>query len=147
MRHVRSRARSWALSLLYGWELAGTETPAVFASAALEHRKMAPRYRPYVDRLLETVGEHLEEIDATITRHASNWRLDRLDAIDRNILRIGIAELRWLADVPPKVAIHEGLKLAQKYGGEDSPAFVNGILDAAFKEARPEADAEDGPEG
>ncbi len=97
------------------------------------HRNMARRYRPHVDCLLETVTSHCAEIDDLIAHHASNWRIERLNVIDRNILRIGIAELRWIADVPPKVAIHEALKLAKKYGSDESPRFVNGVLDAVFK--------------
>lgn len=133
MAHVRSRSRSWVLSLLYGWELGGEGSPAEHAKRALIHRNMAPRYRPYVEQLLDTVSAHLDEIDDAITRHASNWRIERLATIDRNILRIGVAELRWIEDVPPKVTIHEALKLAAKYGSEESPRFVNGVLDAVFK--------------
>lgn len=139
MFNARSRARSWALTLLYGWELSGDASPLAFLDKAMERRRMSPRYRPYVDRLIEVVERHRSDIDALITIHAANWRLERLDTIDRNILRIGIAELRWIDDVPPKVAIHEGVKLAMKYGGEDSPGFVNGVLDAVFKEPEIEA--------
>ena len=96
---------------------------------------MARRYRPYVDRLLAEVEAHLPEIDRVIADTAANWRVERLDAIDRNILRLGIVELRWMEDVPPKVAIHEAVKLAMKYGGKESPRFVNGVLDAIFKRA------------
>jgi len=94
---------------------------------------MANRYRPYAMMLLGTVEAHLREIDGLISEHAANWRLDRLDAVDRNILRIGISELRWIPEVPPKVAIHEGVKLATRYGGAQSAGFVNGVLDAVFK--------------
>ena len=139
MSHLRSRSRSWALNLLYGWDLGGDGSPAEHAKRALVHRRMASRYRPHVQCLLDTVTTHLEEIDAAIIEHASNWRIERLDAIDRNILRIGVAELRWVDDVPPKVAIHEALQLARKYGGDDSPRFVNGVLDAIFKSDREEA--------
>ncbi len=139
MLNARSRARSWALTLLYGWELNDDLSPTEFVERAMERRRMSPRYRPYVDLLIEVVEKRRPEIDELISRYASNWRIERLDAIDRNILRIGIAELRWIDDVPPKVAIHEGVKLATKYGGEDSPGFVNGVLDAVFKEPEIEA--------
>ena len=139
MRHARSRARSWALNLLYGWELSEEPSPAAFAASSLARRRMSPRYRDHVERLLRTVELRLSEIDEVIARHAENWRLERLDVIDRNILRIGIAELRWLDDVPPKTAVHEGVKLATRYGGADSPAFVNGVLDAVLKARESEA--------
>lgn len=132
-RHARSRARSWALQLLYGWELAGDGTPAEHAERALARRRISERYRPYAEHLVATVGAHLDEIDADIERHAANWRIERLGAIDRNVLRLGIAELRWGDDVPPPVAIQEAVKLAARYGGQESPAFVNGVLDAVYK--------------
>lgn len=111
--------------------------PTAYAVEALRTRRMAPRYRPYAMRLLATVEGHLPEIDGLITEHATNWRIDRLDTIDRNILRLGISELRWGGDVPPKVAIHEAVKLAMRYGGADSTRFVNGVLDAVFRQVAP----------
>ncbi len=62
-----------------------------------------------------------------------NWRLERLSAIDRAVLRIGAVELMWMDDVPPKVAIQEAIRLAEAYGGDESPRFVNGVLDALYK--------------
>lgn len=132
-RHARSRARSWALQLLYGWELAGKGSPTEHAAEALAHRRISPRYRPYAEHLVDTVETHLDEIDADIVRYAANWRIERLGAIDRNILRLGIAELRWGGDVPPRVAIQEAVRLAARYGGQESPGFVNGVLDAIFR--------------
>ena len=131
--HVHSRARSWALNLLYAWEAAGEGTPLEHAAQSLVHRRMSARYRPHVRRLMETVARHLDEIDGTIAHHTSNWRIERLHVIDRNILRIGIAELLWFEDVPPKVSIHEALKLARKYGSPGSPRLLNGVLDAVLK--------------
>ena len=134
MPHVHSRSRSWTLHLLYGWELTGSGQPLEYAREVLTRRRIAERYRPYTHRLLKTVGTNLDQIDQLITQHTSHWSIERLNAIDRNILRIGIAELHWFDDVPGKVAIHEALKLAGMYGGKDSPRFVNGVLDAVFKE-------------
>ena len=136
--HARSRSRSWALNLLYGWELSeGDATPTEFAVEALTRRRMAPRYRAYAMALLETVERHRPEIDRIIGEHAANWRLDRIGVIDRNILRIGISELRWPDNVPPKVAIHEAVRLATRYGGAESTRFINGVLDAVYKEVAP----------
>lgn len=134
--HARSRARAWALQLLYAWELSGGGSILERASRELERRRMSPRYRPYVERLLRSVEAHREEIDRTLEESVSNWRLERLDAVDRNILRLGIAELLHFEDVPPKVAIHEAVRLAGRYGSDDSPRFVNGVLDAVYKQAR-----------
>ena len=131
--HVHSRARTWALHLLYAWDVGGTGTPLEHAGQLLDHRRMSERYRLHTRRLLETASRHLDEIDALIARHTSNWRLDQLHAIERNILRLGIAELLWFDDVPPKVAIHEALKLAGRYGSPGSPRLLNGVLDAVLK--------------
>lgn len=139
--NVRSRARSWALNLLYGWELSeGEGGPTDFADRALERRRMSRRYRPYALELLRVVEAHLPEIDRLIAEHAANWRVERIGVVDRNVLRIGVAELMWLDDVPPGVAIHEAMRLAARYGGAESTRFVNGVLDAIHKK-------EDAPAG
>lgn len=134
MSSARSRARSWALALLYAWEISDTDLlPSEHAKRTLETRRMSPRYREYSERLVSTVEAHLPEIDATIADVAANWRLDRIGTVDRNVLRIGIAELLWCDDIPPKVAIHEAVRLANRYGGAESARFVNGVLDAVYR--------------
>lgn len=137
MAHVRSRARSWALNLLYAWDAAGEGPLVAHATDQLELRRMSARYRPHALALLQAVEAHLPEIDRLISDHASNWRFERISAIDRNVLRLGLAEMRWIDDVPPKVAIQEAVRLAGKYGSADSPGFVNGVLDAVYKQASP----------
>ncbi len=112
--------------------MAGRGRPAAFAREALSRRRISPRYRPYAERLLEWVDAHLEEIDAVLTAAMPNWRIDRLAAVDRAILRIGVAELRYADDVPGKVAVHEAVRLAERYGSDESPRFVNGVLDAVY---------------
>ncbi len=113
-------------------------TPSDYATRALRRRHMASRYRPYVERIIGLIETHAAEIDRVLAEAVANWRPERLDAIDRTILRIGIAELLYGEDVPPKVAIHEAIRLASRYGSADSPGFVNGVLDAVYRgEARP----------
>ena len=126
----RSRARSWVLQVLYGWDVAGEGSLGDWAETALTGRTLSPRYRPYVNDLLEALQSRLRECDARIEGHMPNWRLERLAAIDRNILRIGVVEMLAMDDVPATVAIHEAIRLAEKYGSDESPAFVNGVLDA-----------------
>lgn len=130
----RTRARSWVLQLLYGWDMAGEGSVVEWSRSALEGRNVSRRYRPYIDRLLHVLDEWLAECDARIEASMPNWRLERLSAIDRNILRIGTAEILYVADVPPRVAIHEAIRLAERYGSEESSAFVNGVLDAVGRE-------------
>ena len=131
----RSRARAWVLQLLYAWEISGRGSLADFSTSALRHRLVSPRYRPYLELLVEVLDEHLTEIDGLLRAHIPNWRLERLAAIDRNILRLGVAELRYVDEVPGKVAITEAIKLAERYGSDDSGAFVNGVLDSVYREA------------
>ena len=139
--HHRSRARSWTLQLLYAWDTTGEGDPLDHALRELERRSMSERYRPYVQTLLRVVGEHVGEIDATLSRNMPNWRLDRVAAVDRNILRIGVGELLFVDEVPGKVAIHEAIRLAEKYGSGESPGFINGVLDAIYREIEGKASA------
>lgn len=133
--HAHSRARSWVLQILYAWEIAGDDrTLEEQARRTFERRRVSDRYRPYIRRLLELLTAHMDEIDDTLRDVMPNWRLERLATIDRNALRIGAAELLYADDIPGKVAISEGIKLAEKYGGRESPGFVNGVLDAIYQE-------------
>lgn len=133
--HVRSRARAWVLHVLYAWDLTGEEPLDDFARKTFRRRRVSERYRPYVERLLGILEERLDEVDRRLRSAIPNWRLERLAAIDRNVLRIGTAELMFAEDVPPKVAITEAIRLAERYGSDDSPGFVNGVLDAIYREA------------
>lgn len=134
-RLVRPRARSWVLHLLYGWEIAGAgQSLGEYADEALSRRRVRDRYRPYIDRLLRILEERMPEVDTALRELMPNWRLERLAHIDRNILRIGAAEILFVEDVPGKVAIHQGIRLAEKYGSEETPRFVNGVLDAVYRE-------------
>ena len=91
--------------------------------------------RTYALRLSETVLEHREELDTWLDQVHPGWRLERMGAEDRNILRLGLAELRYHPDVPPKVVLNEWVEIAKVFGGDDTPRFVNGILDRAWKDA------------
>jgi N utilization substance protein B len=133
----RSRARAWALQVLYRWESAGAgETILQALSKVLQSRTVAPRRVPYIELLLENLQDHLPEIDRTVQGKLDNWRLERLSVMDRSILRLSATELLFMEDIPPKVSIQEGIHLAEAYGGKDSPRFVNGVLDALFRQSQ-----------
>jgi len=135
----RSRARAWALQIHYQWESGGRTgglRDALVEATAM--RRISPRRLPYVRRLLTLMDEHLAEVDAAIQGALENWRLERLSTLDRAVLRVGATELLFVGDVPPKVSIQEAIRLAEQYGGPDSPRFVNGVMDALYK-GRPEA--------
>lgn len=134
----RSRARAWALQIHYRWESGGSEgslRDALVDTTAT--RRVSPRRLPYVRDLLTALDKNMGQIDTALRGALDNWSLDRLSSIDRAVLRIGAVELLVSDDVPPKVAIQEAIRLAEAYGGENSPRFVNGVLDALYK-GRPE---------
>ena len=91
---------------------------------------IAESSRAYAQQLLREVDLHRSGIDRRVQDSLSNWRLDRLAVIDRNILRLAAAEMLYIDDVPPRVSIQEAIHLAEKYGTSESPRFVNGVLDA-----------------
>lgn len=130
----RSKAREWALRVLYAWESRGRSVPLdqVLEEFAFR-RRIAPDRRPYMRRLVSAVSEDVAGLDREIQASVTNWRLDRLSAIDRNILRIAAVEMLQFEDIPPRVSIQEALALAEKYGTDQSPRFVNGVLDALMR--------------
>ena len=130
----RTRARAWALQIHYRWESSGQDVSlrdALVETTAT--RRISPRRLPYIRKILTTLDKHLDTVDAKLQHALDNWRLERLSTIDRAVLRIGAVELVHFDDVPPKVSIQEAIRLAEAYGGPDSPRFVNGVLDALFK--------------
>lgn len=101
----------------------------------LTRRLVAPRRIPYLERLVEAFGEGEHVVDQALTDALDNWTLDRLSVMDRGILRLGATEMLFLDDIPDKVAIQEAVRLGERYGGSESPRFVNGVLDAVLRQA------------
>jgi transcription antitermination protein NusB len=85
--------------------------------------------REFCDRLVRGTWEHRDEIDTLIRHHSQAWRIERMATVDRNVLRLGVYELRFGGEVPTAVAIDEAIELAKEYGADGSAAFVNGVLD------------------
>jgi N utilization substance protein B len=131
----RSRARGWALQALYAWEARGQHEEMIVPvlEELGEQLRISPRNRAYADVLVRLVSRNLRPIDRLLERHLTNWSLHRLAVIDRNVLRLGVAELAFVDDVPPKVTIREMIRLAERYGTPESPRFVNGVLDAVMR--------------
>jgi transcription antitermination protein NusB len=124
----RTRAREIALQVLYQLEQNPSYKPAEI-DRFIERRLREPRLRGFAHELIAGVQAHQPKIDDLIASAAENWRLDRMAAIDRNILRLGAFEMLFCPDVPMKVAINEALELAKRYSTAQSSRFVNGILD------------------
>ncbi|NJD09171.1 MAG: transcription antitermination factor NusB [Gemmatimonadetes bacterium] len=136
MPAIRSRSRGWALQVLYAWESRGEPVALrAFLAQFLSERRVSGRARGYIITLIEQIADHRPAIDRGLQDCLHNWRLERLSVIDRNVLRIGAAELLYLPDIPPRVAIQEAILLAEKYGTAQSPRFVNGVLDALMRAA------------
>lgn len=127
----RSRAREVVLQLLFQWD----QNPAPVPRAAVERfageRLLGdPELVAYALALLDGVMAHKDEIDAKLAAAATNWRLSRMMPVDRNVLRLGAYELLFDPEPQPlEVAINEAIELSRRFGSEDSPAFVNGVLD------------------
>ncbi len=95
--------------------------------------------RAFSEQLVLGVLQHKEEIDHLIGRASTNWRLDRMSHVDRNILRVGIFEILHMKDIPPKVSIDEAVELGKKFGTKESGAFINGILDHVLNACKAES--------
>jgi N utilization substance protein B len=116
------------MQFLYRGEFAG-EPHAEDLLKFWEHFHQEAGVPEYLEKLVEGVAAHLEELDALIARYSEHWRLERMGAVDRNLLRLAAFELLYHPQIPPKVVINEAVELAKKYGTEASGAFVNGLLD------------------
>jgi N utilization substance protein B len=88
----------------------------------------------FVRRLVHGVLEHRLELDGLIEQYSEHWRIDRIDMIDRTILRMALFELLYCEDIPPKVTLNEAIDLGKRFGSEDSGSFINGILDRVQNE-------------
>lgn len=125
------KARECALQMLYQWELAHAE-PSRIEATFWKATRGSSEQRFLANKLFEGAAADASVTDELIARHAENWRLERLAAIDRNILRLAVHELRR-GEAPEKVVINEALELAKKYSEPDAVGFLNGVLDAIRK--------------
>ena len=126
----RRKARRWILQVLYAWEMQGGRPLTEVGEGFLAERDPEPETADFMRRRLAALEERLTEIDALLAESTTNWELHRLAAVDRNVLRLGACELLAFPEVPFRVVIDEAVELARRYGGRESPRFVNGVLDA-----------------
>ena len=129
---TRRRARELALQLLYQFELTEA-SPEEMQSGFDEWRNASDSVREFADNLLRGTLDRLAEIDEELGNQTTHWRLERLAAVDRNILRLAIFELIFETDTPHAVVIDEAIEIAKKFGSKDSGRFVNGVLDGFVK--------------
>lgn len=127
----RTRARAWAIQMHYQWDVSKSgDSLSQTLEDILANRRVSATRIPYVKRIASNLDRYGTQVDDALNAVLENWRLDRLAAIDRAVLRIAALEILFFSDVPHKVSILEGVRLAESYGGTESPGFVNGVLDA-----------------
>ena len=132
----RHLARSIAMQALFEWDF--REQPAEVLPVIID--RDLKEFGPVLDetgfakKIIEDVHKNIVEIDELISKYAPQWPIAQITIIDRNILRIGIYELKFNNEVPPKVAINEAIELAKNFGGPSSGRFVNGVLGAIYKD-------------
>jgi N utilization substance protein B len=125
----RTRARECAFQMLYQWDI-GKEPMDLVTDAFWKVRTTTDETRAAAERLARGAQAHASAIDAAISEVATNWKLERIAAVDLNILRIGAYELMMEPQTPPAVVLDEAVEMAKRFGEAGSPAFVNGVLDA-----------------
>ncbi len=128
----RRKGREAALQLLFLHDLSGAYTERVVANF-WEENSADSETRDFAQRLVTGALENLGAIDETVGRLSSHWKLHRMAAVDRNVLRLAVFELCHCPDIPVKVSLNEAIEIAKKFGSEESGAFVNGILDQVAK--------------
>ena len=131
---ARSKARKRAVDLIYEADLRGADPVTTLA----ERIALAdPPINDYTIELIEGVTEHRAAIDQLLSDYSEGWTLDRMPGVDRAVLRVGLYELLWAADVPDAVAIDEAVELAKLLSTDESPKFVNGILGRVLRDQLP----------
>ncbi|HJS58523.1 MAG TPA: transcription antitermination factor NusB [Vicinamibacteria bacterium] len=131
----RTRARECAFQMLYQWDMTREAMDNVIDSY-WKVRSTTDLTRSMAERLARGAQGQVERIDEEITAVSKNWRFDRIAAVDRNIIRIGVFELVNDAETPSAVVIDEAVEMARRFGEADSTAFVNGVLDAIMRRVR-----------
>ena len=132
----RHLARTIAMQSLYQWDFTGKPSDRVSDIISANLQEFAPDFddKGFVLELVANVVENAAKIDAIITKYAPDWPIEQITNVDRNILRIGVQELKFTETIPSKVAINEAIELAKTFGGESSGRFVNGVLGAIYKD-------------
>lgn len=123
----RHLSRERALQILFQYDIHGK--PGIWLDEFWKPLKDNEETRAFAERLVTGVRDHQKELDGLIGRYATNWKVSRMQIVDRNILRLGAYELLWLDEVPAKVTVNEAIELAKDFGDDEAAKFVNGILD------------------
>jgi transcription antitermination protein NusB len=131
---IESRGRARALQALYAWDVRPGQDLNRVALRVWDDLAVTPEEREFAGGIVRTVAQSHDKLDAALMEVTDNWRLERLGAIERCVLRLGAAELAQ-GDTPPRVVIKEAVRLAERFGTRESARFVNGVLDAYARRA------------
>jgi N utilization substance protein B len=128
----RRKSRELALQMLFQWEMGG-HSPEHVLRTFLPNQKLDPDVQSFAEFLFMGTVHDVESLDRYLRDHSEHWRVERMAAVDRNILRAALFELIHAPDTPASVVINEALEIARRFSGTDSVEFVNGVLDAVRK--------------
>ena len=133
---VRRKSREFALQMLFQADLGRQNAEQVRESFWRERPEAEAEVREFTEDIFRLAMERMAEIDTLIAAHAQHWRMERMSAVDRNILRAAVAELMGFPQTPPAVVINEALEVARKFSSPESIHFINGVLDSSARELR-----------
>jgi len=131
--HPRRSAREVVLQALYAMQFSD-DNSSIVLQRVLETFPERKTHQEFISNLFQCVLEHADWADDIIKNHLENWEFGRVAQVDRVLLRMGICEIFFMEDIPPKVSISEMVEISKIYSTEESSGFINGILDAVFKE-------------
>jgi transcription antitermination protein NusB len=129
----RRKAREYALQMLFQWDITRDTLDQIAANFFVNYDEPQTVVE-FATLLVSRTVEHVEEIDVLIQRHAEHWRLDRMAVVDRNLLRLATQEFIYDKETPKSVVINEAIEIARRFSSQESPQFINGILDSIKKE-------------
>jgi N utilization substance protein B len=124
----RRRSRELAMQALFQMDINGDDS-AEAVDLFCRHFQVSKKAQPFFLELVEGVNKYREEIDRLIEASSEHWKVSRMSGMDRNIIRVAVYEMLYCPDIPSKVSINEAIDIGKKFGTEQSPAFINGILD------------------
>jgi N utilization substance protein B len=131
---TRRKSRELALQMLFQLDMGKQTTDEVRKTFWAERRDLDEKVRGFADDLFRVASEREAEIDQLIEKSAEHWRMERMAAVDRNVLRAGIAEFLGFPDTPRPVIINEALEIARRFSTPESVQFINGVLDSVARE-------------
>ena len=131
---TRRKSRELCLQMLFQWDMGKQSPEQVRKTFWAERDEVDNETRSFTDDLFQVAVERQQEIDELIQKHAQHWRMERMAAVDRNVLRTGVAELLGPHHTPRPVVINEALEVARKFSAPESVQFINGVLDSVGKE-------------